>query len=353
MDRIRDAFRDSLLMRSGLVTVLVLTGVLGSVIGLWILHMHGGIHKVIAVKYQQDRVVGGRPGGMDLVRLNRLPMAATMTPEFLSAVVTPGVGMQLLQTTINVPSQGEVPLLVSSNYETRTDTSSDITGSPIVVSSAGKNGAHWDEPVNLLFQRQADRVTTNAMPDGGGTDALFSGVPKTGRTNDNGIQTNITFNLSGHALELSVIARNVIEEPRSVALSWQPKFQIPGGVGSMMLVPPMVEGSSPGVTANAIAIGSRNLNTTYTKLKHSYLGGGPEAQLRDDADGYILHLTAVSASVRSLHVESSQGGNWVTLSFSTASGEGGDDTRTVLQPGESLQMRLRLEVTGISSYYNR
>ena len=351
MDRVRDASRDNRFMRSGFVTGIVLIAVVGSFSLLWYAHIRGRLHKVVNSQYEAETANVVRVGGMELVHLNRLPMSTSMTPEFVSATLAPGLGMRVLQANLSVPTRGEVPLLVDSIDEATGNMLNDAMASAIRVTSAARTGTHWSEPVDLLANRQVDQLTASSMPDGGGSDALFKGIPLSGPTLENGIQTNVSITLSGHAIDIAVIARNMAEQPRAVTLSWQPHFRLPVNASTFTMIPPLVQNST-GVIPAPVPLDRKDVNLLYTKLKHSYLGNGPEVQLRDETAGYILHLTAISPSVKSLRVESSQKENYVMTAFSTSSAEDGEDEQAVLNPGESLQLRLRLEVSVISNYVN-
>ena len=48
--------------------------------------------------------------GVDIVKLERKAGDATK-PEFLTATILPGRGMNLLQITANIPGKGEIPIL--------------------------------------------------------------------------------------------------------------------------------------------------------------------------------------------------------------------------------------------------
>ncbi len=49
-------------------------------------------------------------GGSDVVKLQRKATGDGTKPEFLTATVLPGRGMNLFQVTANIPGKGEIPL---------------------------------------------------------------------------------------------------------------------------------------------------------------------------------------------------------------------------------------------------
>ena len=342
MDRIRGAYHNSSLMRSGFVTVFGIVLLLAVSLGLWYEHIHGNFHRVRVVEYVPDKVTATRPGGLDLIRLTHVPVGASMNPEFLSVVLAPGLGMQVLQATINLPGHGDVPILLSMGNDANGNPTDASVGAPFLVQVLDRSGSRWTAPVTILTG-QADHISSNVMPDGGGADAQFGSTQK---SNGSGIETTISATLGGHALDLVVTAKNQSEQPHAVTVSWQPRFLLPAGGAT--LIPPRVEDASGASNPPAMVLGTRDMKTAYIRLKRSYLSNGPEVQLRNDRDGYVVHLTAISQSIRSLRVESRKGDTSALLAFSTGGGEDSEDAPTVLKPGESLQLSVRLEVTPVS-----
>src|SRR5277367_4970018 len=49
-------------------------------------------------------------GGSDVVKLQRKATGDGSKPEFLTATILPGRGMNLFQITANIPGKGEIPL---------------------------------------------------------------------------------------------------------------------------------------------------------------------------------------------------------------------------------------------------
>jgi aldose 1-epimerase len=344
MDRIRGGYHNSPLMRSGLVTVMSIVVLLGLIFGAWYEHIQGNFHKARTIEVVPDKVTTARPGGMDLVRLNRVPRAATMSPEFVSATMAPGLGMEILQATINLPAREDMPILLNTGNGAQGEITDKTVGAPIVVNVSERIVGHWSTPVNIM-SGQADHMSYNTMPDGGGSDASF-GTSKTS-TNGPDVDARVSITLSGHSLDLLVVAKNNAAEPRAVTLSWQPQFLLPT-VGTTMLIPPRLENAGNSTTPAAIMLGARDVKATYNHLKRSYLTNGPEIQLNNDAEGYELHLIALSPSIRRLRVDVPKGSKAALLAFSTE-GDSADDPETVLKPGESIQLRLRVEVSGTST----
>ena len=76
-------------------------------------------------------------GGQDIVKLERKPTGNGQKPEFLSATVLPGRGMNVFQITANIPGKGEV----------------EVFASPSLADAAAKlNGGPDDQNGNAAFQ---------------------------------------------------------------------------------------------------------------------------------------------------------------------------------------------------------
>ncbi len=105
-------------MRSGVLTFLVLVLVLAGLTFGWREHRLGQfaqLKKELNKRPVNDVPV--RPGGQDVVQLQRSQIAGGDGPEFLSATLLPGRGMNLLQITAYLPQKGEVNLLASPPLE--------------------------------------------------------------------------------------------------------------------------------------------------------------------------------------------------------------------------------------------
>src|SRR5271168_3460994 len=105
-------------MRSGVLTVLVITVVLVGLSFGWREHRLGQfaqLKRELSKKPVRDVTV--RPGGQDVVQLQRSQILGGAGPEFLSATLLPGRGMSFLQITAYLPQKGEVNLLASPTLE--------------------------------------------------------------------------------------------------------------------------------------------------------------------------------------------------------------------------------------------
>src|SRR5271154_5144236 len=125
--RLRRSIWRAAVMRSGLLTFLVLILLLAGLAFGWHEHRLGPfapLKRELGKRPVHDVVV--RPGGEDVIQLQRSQLLAGNGPEFLSATLLPGRGMNLLQIRAYLPQKGEVNLLASPTPE---DASTELSGS--------------------------------------------------------------------------------------------------------------------------------------------------------------------------------------------------------------------------------
>jgi aldose 1-epimerase len=408
-------------MRSGMLTILFLTLMLGGLAFGWHEHRLGQFAQLKRELNQHPvRDVAVRPGGQDVVRLQRSQMMGGNGPEFLSATLLPGRGMNLLQITAYLPQKGEVNLLASPPLDEASQllsgTGPDASGAKSLamgaaieapwasrisgtVASDGKNiGTVWrgtrlnlpndakdSYGVNsamaaggLLLNRPSDSITTNVMPDGGEAQATFRPGNFDGRWPS---QTEITetAELSGKRITLKVIARNTGNTAEPMGIGWHPRFAILNGHrGQMMLRLPEgmrlevkdrrtgqlsgkllpVEKTDYDFTGrNGAEIGALNLDDSFVHLKTALMESGPVAELRDPENDYGLRLTAVTPTIKSIRVYAPLDGSFISIepqfNYDDPLGKewaNNEDTgMVVLQPGQSTQWKIQLEIFSLSS----
>jgi aldose 1-epimerase len=352
------------LASSGLVTALILALVLGALGVVWAAHMRGKIHRLTTTEVTPDTMTVVRPGGQDVLRVNRIEHADEMTPEFSNAVMLPGYGMALLQTALTIPGRGQSPLLegtpeadLPGKIDPYTNAiKAGLLVSPISVRSQVGDGTHWGPAVELIKGRPAQQSSNDILPDGGTVNATFASAPPPGRDGHvlapSGVETSISTLVTGRGLDLIISARNVSDTPRALSITWEPRFVAPAaGLKSMSVVVPETSGEAEAkASARTLALGTRDVHELYSNLRHTYLSLGPEVQLRNATDGYTLHLTALTPSIRSLRLDAAQDGKSVLLAFSTAAGDSPEQSHTVVAPGETLQWHVRVEATSTSTY---
>lgn len=371
---------------------------------------HGNYHRirerVIPVTQEPNLATG--PGGQEAVILRRSSSAVSGEPEFLSATLLPGRGMNLLQITASVPGKGEVPILLSPSLEDATrvltgageDANGSVsttfggailapwagrlTGSPTSTSSALESvweGERISFPpmhpgstistMGLMLDRPADNVSRDTIPDGQAATAIYHAGSFSGSW-PSMMDVTVRTELTERALDLTVTEQNTGQVPTPAGAGWHPVFALTGNRGDVRIVIPSITRievdrrtnlptgktiSTGGTTADLIrAKGTRlddtTFNDTFTNLQSGLLGDGPIAEIRNPAAGYGLRLIPLTASIKFMRVVAPAGEQWISIEPNTNVDDpfghewpNPDDTGIVnLQPGEGLQWHIRLEI---------
>jgi aldose 1-epimerase len=408
-------------MRSGLLTVLVLTLVLVGLAFGWREHRLGQFAQL--KKELSKRPVGDvtlRPGGQEVVRLERSQMMGRSGPEFLSATLLPGRGMNLLQITAYLPEKGEVNLLASPSLEEAAKLLSgigaDATGAKSLAMGAAIelpwasriSGAAMPDGASLttvwrgerltlptdakdsygaggamaagglLLKQASDSVSTNVMPDGGGVEAIFHPGTFDDRWPSK-TEITTTVELSGRAINMKIIARNTGTTAEPIGIGWHPRFAILSGHrGQMMLRLPQglrvevkdrrtgqlsgrllpVAGTEYDFTGRTGArLGALNLDDSFVHLREGLMENGPVAELRDPENDYGLRITATTPTIKAIRVYAPLDGSFISIDpqfnyddpFGREWAKDEDTGMVVLQPGQSTQWRVRLEIFSLSA----
>jgi len=408
-------------MRSGLLTVLVLSLLLAALAFGWRTHRLGQfamLKKQLRAKPKVDVVF--RPGGQDVIKLERSQMIGGSGPEFLSATLMPGRGMNMLQISAYLPQKGEVNLLASPALDIAAEQLSgsgpDASGAQSLAMGAaietpwagwisgprtpdGKSlttawhGIHLTLPTGvkdsygldgtaasggLLLKQPSASVSTNIMPDGGEASATF----RPGNFDGHWLsQTEITttVELSGRAIEFKIAAHNIGDTAEPIGIGWHPRFAIISGHrGQMMLRLPEalraevkdrrtgelsgrllpVIGTEYDFTGREGAqLGALSLDDSFVQLKRGMMADGPVAELRDPENDYGLRITATSSTIKVLRVYAPLDGSFVSIQpqfnyddpFGHEWAKTEDTGMVVLQPGQSTQWKIRLEIFSLNS----
>jgi len=376
---------------------------------------HGNYHKlkerVIPVTPEPNLTTG--PGGQEAVTLRRSPNAVSGEPEFLSTVLLPGRGMNVLQITASVPGKGEVPILLSPSLTDATrvltgageDANGSVSttfGAAILAPWAGRlTGAPtsssstlesvWEgerisfppahpggtiSTMGLMLDRAADNISTDTIPDGQAATAIYHAGSFSGSW-PSMMEITVRAELAERTLDLTVTAQNTGQVPTPAGVGWHPVFALAGNRADVRVVIPSItkvdvdrRTSLPsgkteltgGTTADLIrARGTRlddmSLNDTYTNLQSGLLGDGPIAEIRDPAAGYGLRLIPLTANIKFMRVVAPAGERWISIEPDTNVDDpfgrewpNPDDTGIKsLQPGESLQWHVRLEIFSLAT----
>ncbi len=412
-ERMRRRMWHAAVMRSGLLTMLVLTVVLVGLAFGWRQHTLGHFGR-LKREFKQTPVphdtVAPRPGGQDAIVLQRSPLPGGNGPEFLSATLLPGRGMNVLQITAYLPQKGEVPLLVSPSLaeaeRLMSGTGADAAGgeslavgNPLeapwagsilgTVAADGENlttvwrGRHLSLPIasaggvatgGLLLNRASSTSATNVMPDGGQALASFQAADFNGHWISRTDMTT-TVELSSRSIEMTVQASNMGTEPEPMGIGWRPRFAIPSGNrGQATLRLPAAErievsdhgsGSSPTGRILPVAgtlydftgrsgtrLGTLSLDDSFVHIKAGLMDNGPVAELRDPMSDYGLRITVMTSNIKSMHVFAPAGAAFVSIDpsfnyddpFGREWSKDEDTGMVVLQPGQTVQWKIRLEI---------
>jgi hypothetical protein len=405
------------LMRSGLVTGLTLSLLIIGLAVAYREHGLGNFHKLkakMATTERQETAVP-RPGGREAILLQRTRAMGDTAPEFLSATVLPGRGMNVLQIVAYLPGRGEVNLMASPPLEAAASAMSGSGNDAGGRQSLAMGGAFelpwagsiWGTPAQtgghlvtvwrghaitlpaigdegeearggLLLARSAESADTTPLPDGGHAQGDFH-AGDFGAHWPSKTDVTVTLLLSSRSIEVTVSARNDGDAPEPIGIGWQPRFaildgnrgqmrlRIPGemreevrdrttGVPSGVLLP--VAGTPYDFTMPGGArLGTTDLDDCFAALHQNLLDSGPVAELIDSVNGYGLRLTVLSPTIKAMRVVAPANGDYVSIGpqfnyddpFGREWSKDADTGMVVLQPGQSTQWKVRLELFGLDT----
>lgn len=365
-------------------------------------HGRGNLHKLKQrIGNERPEVPIYRPGGQDPILLTRTRLMGDSAPEFTSVTLLPGRGMNVLQITAFVPGRGEVNLLTSQTVEDATKlmtgTGEDAGGAESLKMGAAFE-APWAGPISigtthsvvwrgrelpsppgleetggeagLLLGQASQSAESSAMPDGGHAQATFQLGREAGPWPWSA-QVTITALLSSKSLDLTMTARNNGDTAEPVGLGWRPRFAIEGDRSRLRLRLPAQmrvvlgpDGSPTGALASVaetpfdftprqgVRLGSIDLNDCFTDLRQDLLESGPVAEWTSPTGDYGVRITALSPAIKALQVIAPASSKSLVLAprlnfpdpFGREWAKGTDPGIVVLQPGQTVQWRVRVEV---------
>ena len=219
---------------------------------------------------------------------------------------------------------------------------------------------------------------TNVMPDGGESQGTFHAGNFDGHwPSETDIAT--TVELSGRAITIRVQARNTGTVAEPIGIGWHPRFAILNGHrGQMMLRLPEglridVKDRRTGQLSgrllpvekteydfsgrNGAQLGALNLDDTFVHLRTGLMEDGPMAELRDPENDYGLRITAMTSSIKAMRVYAPLDGSFISIQpqfnyddpFGREWPKDEDTGMVVLQPGQTTQWKIRLEIFSLSS----
>ena len=207
-------------------------------------------------------------GGQKIVKLERKPTSNGTKPEFLSATILPGRGMNLYQIKANIPGKGVVDVFTSPSladaanilngneadangiksfsvggaflvpYPNRIRGKLSEDNKMLTTSWHGKTltlPANWSGKLpkaekhaihGLILAKQTDDIQIS--PDG----ASITGIIHAGNFGGYWLsETDLTIviALTEDGVETTITAKNVGKEPEPMAIGWHPYFNLPSG----------------------------------------------------------------------------------------------------------------------------
>jgi aldose 1-epimerase len=302
-------------------------------------------------------------GGQDIVKLERKPTSNGQKPEFLTATVLPGRGMNLFQVTANIPGKGEVNVLASPSL---TDAAAKLDGGPddqngnasfsfggaflvpypnrirgklsddgktittewkgktltLPANWKGKNpGAEPHAMHGLILASKTDDVKTETTADG----QTVTGTIHAGDFGGHWLSStdlSFTIALTGDAVDATITAKNVGNDAEPIAIGWHPYFNIPSGDRKQArlhvpgeqtaqvnnyddvfptgkLIP--VKGTKYDFTApDGKPLDDIFLDDNWSKLQRT--DGAVDVNLTDPASNYGISVEGVSPEIKTVQV---------------------------------------------------
>jgi galactose mutarotase-like enzyme len=128
-----------------------------------------------------------------------------------------------------------------------------------------------------------------------------------------------------------------------------------GGMPTGRLLP--VEGSPYDFSRpEGTRLGVLNLNDSFVHLKQGLLDNGPMVELRDPKSNYGLRITIISPSIKAIHVDAPANRSFVSIDpqfnyddpFGREWPKSEDTGMVVLEPGQTAQWKIRLEIFALN-----
>src|ERR1039457_1615077 len=318
-------------------------------------------------------------GGEPVVVLQPPSSGDKSEPQFLEATILPGRGMAVLQIKAFIPGKGEIGLL----------------NSPPLPEAEQLLGKGDDEFGNQIFKiggtillPYANRIRGKVSPDGKTIIADVAGKTVTLAANwsgnNPGAEKHAIHGLmlrskfedvtqKSGAFEMTVTAKNVGHERLPMGIGWHPYFVLPSGHRQQVRLQLPSDTRAvmnnyddsfttgrrvpvKGTPYDFSAPGGRPLGTQYLDDNFSELkyrpNGSTVSEIIDPEAKYGLRLITLSPQIKSIQVYAAQQKNFVALEpqFNLPDpynkNWGSVDTGMVLlQPGQSVSWRVRLELS--------
>lgn len=227
-----------------------------------------------------------------------------------------------------------------------------------------------------MLARSSDSVETSAMPDGGDAQVVF-------HAGDFGVhwpaETDVTVAvlLGSRTIDLTMVATNTGNEPAPIGMGWIPRFAILGGdrqelrlriPGEMRAEIRGAKGQPTGALLpvahtpydftmrGGTKLGTMSLDDCFVALHQGLMDNGPSAELSDPGDDLGVRLIAMSPTIKAMRVLAPADGNFVSIApqynypdpFGREWKADTDTGMVVLQPGQSTEWKVRLELFSLA-----
>jgi galactose mutarotase-like enzyme len=318
--------------------------------------------------------------------------------------------MELLQITAFIPNRGEVELLDAPTVKDLADGNGPARNG--ATDRWGAIEAPWAglltgtlTPLGTTFRAPWRGHTVEAPTDVAGHGSADGGLmtllaadstratPESLPTTATGVFRNTDFGdhwasrsdvsveakLDANTIDLTVTVKNVGDDPEPVGIGWNPRFLVPSDRrnaaelhlpgGETLAIADPVRGIPSGKSTSAgpsvgrfqlhaSQLGDESVDVSLVQLKPALMDAGASAELRDPTSGFGLRLTAMSSTIRELHVTSPTGSRYVGLGLQTNFDDPlgkewiGSETLPIdaLLPGQTLDYKIRLEIFAISNH---
>lgn len=346
--------------------------------------------------------------GQPVVVLTRAATSHGTRPEFLTATILPGRGMNLLQITASIPGKGIVNVLASPSvdeaakalsndafgnmsfstfggaflvpYANRIRGTLSADGQSITTTWQGKMitlPANWGGKLpgaerhsihGLILQRKAD--TIQISPDGSSVTAQIHAGSFGGHWLSS-TDLTIRITLKADAVDSTITAKNVGTEPEPMGIGWHPYFTIPSGDRSQvrLRIPATehvetnnlddvfptgkitaVKGSKYDFTeAGGKLIGNVLFDDCFAGLLRA--DGKVIVDLIDPKANYGLHIEGLSPEIKTVQFYAPKDKAFVALEEQDNFGDpfskvwqGKDTGMVTLEPGKSTTWKVRLQL---------
>jgi len=348
-------------------------------------------------------------GGSEVVKLQRKATGDGAKPEFLTATVLPGRGMNLFQITANIPGKGEIPLFfdLPDQFTSGDDSDGNLSflgGGAFLVPypnrirgklsadgktlttewhgktltlpanfSGKKDGAEKHSIHGLILKTPAESVKTETTADGQTVTGIIHGGDFGGHWLSK-TDINFTIALTGGAVDTTITAKNVGDEPEPMAIGWHPYFAIPSGdrkqarihipgeklalvnnyddvfpTGQLVPVKTYQNGKYDYTAPDGKALADDFLDDNFSTLTRT--GGNVDVRLTDPAAAYGIKILGVSPEIKTVQVYAPPTKQFVAIeeqfNFGDPFGKewkGMDTGMVTLKPGQSVTWHVRLEL---------